>query len=106
MALDSARKRAKDEEKDGSRALLDSRCTSHLHCIKEELVNLRPCSKIIQFANESEYESKWIGDWPVKAKDSHCTWTSTLFKNVLVCEPIHTPILSVQRMRVWGHDIV
>jgi hypothetical protein len=100
MVLDSARKRDKDEVKDDNRALIDSGCTSHLHPTKASLVNLRPCDKVIQFADESEYKSKWIGDWPVKAKDSHGAWTSTLFKNVLVCEPIRTPILSVQRMRV------
>eukprot|EP00286_Rhodomonas_abbreviata_P008122 CAMPEP_0181343174 /NCGR_PEP_ID=MMETSP1101-20121128/31437_1 /TAXON_ID=46948 /ORGANISM="Rhodomonas abbreviata, Strain Caron Lab Isolate" /LENGTH=1673 /DNA_ID=CAMNT_0023454769 /DNA_START=92 /DNA_END=5115 /DNA_ORIENTATION=- len=79
---------------DGARghALVDSGCTSHLHPDASALVNVRACDK--------------TGDWSIKVQDEHGQWVSTLFKNVLVCDVIDDPIISVQKMRVWGHDVV
>mmetsp|Transcript_61772 Transcript_61772/g.127702 ORF Transcript_61772/g.127702 Transcript_61772/m.127702 type:complete len:1753 (+) Transcript_61772:15-5273(+) len=90
----------------GIRALVDSGCSSHLHPNKFKLVNLRSCNKRIKFADQRSVAASWIGDWPVKAKDKHGNWHSTLFKNVLVCPDIADPILSVRRIQAWGHDVV
>eukprot|EP00961_Rhodomonas_salina_P237377 3208860-Rhodomonas_salina.1 len=87
-------------------ALLDGGCTSHLHPDKSRLVNLRSCDKRVQFGDMCEVKATVCGDWPVKFRNAEDEWVSTLFKNVLVCEPIPGPIISEKRMRNWGHDIL
>ncbi len=52
-------------------AVLDGRCSLHLHNEASKLVNLRLCNKTITFGDKSTTHIKQVGDWAVKVKDEH-----------------------------------
>ena len=84
--------------------IIDSGASFHVHPVKSDLVNTRPCSNRISGVDNVEHECPLIGDLQLEAKGSDGLIYQLLIRNVRYAPTVSDSLLSVSQL--WSDSKV
>ena len=67
---------------------------------------MRDCNKQLQLADNSSIRVSKIGHMPIKVRCKNGLWHAIEFQHVLYAPTIDGTIFSINKMRLYKHDIV
>ena len=78
--------------------VMDSGCTWHVHPVREDLVNLRPCNDRVEGVDRKVHPCTCMGDLPIVAQDAAGVHRQLLLQNVRCVPTIPDSLISIDQL--------
>ena len=78
--------------------VIDSGCTWHMHNVLEDLINVRPCTDVVEDANGNVTHIDWVGDLPVAALSRDNVEYRVLLRGVRYSPTLADTLISIDQL--------